>query len=48
MIYLGHIKYMNHVIKEELEETRLRGAAVEVIAGRGNSVLAKVFGHEWW
>ena len=44
MIYLGHIKCMNHVITEELEESGLCGvAAVEVIAGRSASVYAKLF-----
>lgn len=38
MIYLGHIKYMNHVIEEELGDTRLCRAAEEVISGRSSSV----------
>lgn len=44
MIYLGHVKYMNHVIMEELEGTRLCRAAVVVIAGRSASGLAMTSG----
>lgn len=40
MIYLGHIKYMNCAIMEELEET---GAAVGVAGGRSAGGLPQAF-----
>lgn len=49
MIYLGHIKYMNHVIAEELEETRLcRAAAEEKCRCVSQGVLAMDGGVAVW